>query len=60
MSMGQSYKDLHALLQSEERARTFFMKQPEHVQGGVLQQAFAIHSFRSLADTARNLMHTVE
>lgn len=60
MSMSQTYRNLNELLQSEEAARTFFMKQPEHIQGGVLQQAFAIHSLRSLEESARSLRYTAE
>ena len=60
MRLSRTYKDLNDLLQSEGRARTFFMKQPDYVQGGVMQQSFAIHSLQSLEDAARSMRHIVE
>ena len=58
--MEKEYQNLNALLQGEQTARSFFMKLPDYVQGGLTQQAFAIHSLENLREKARGMRHLGE
>lgn len=54
MAASDIYTNLGELLERDEKAKALFMKQPEHVQGDVLQHSFQVNSFRALQNCIRD------
>ena len=51
--MKEMYSDLHGLLGADKDAHAYFMQQPEHVQGAILEKAASIQSMRELEEAVR-------
>ena len=53
MNVKEVYSDLHGLLGADKAAHAYFMQQPEHVQGAILEKAASIQSMRELEEAVR-------